>query len=69
MNTLEVFGSILALKMNTDKTKVIWIGRKDKLSSNYNLILGREEFDLLGITYILNLKQTTNINDEKAIIK
>ena len=50
LNTLEVFGSISGLKLNTDKTKVIWIGRKkyskDKLSSTYNLIWGSEEFDL-----------------------
>ena len=27
-NTLEIFGTISGLKMNTDKTKVIWIGRR-----------------------------------------
>ena len=28
LNTLEIFGSISGLKMNTDKTKIIWIGKQ-----------------------------------------
>ena len=28
LNILEIFGSYSGLKMNTSKTKVIWIGRK-----------------------------------------
>ena len=28
MNTLEVFGSLSGLKMNSDKTKVKWLGAK-----------------------------------------
>ena len=28
LNTLEVFGNMSGLKMNKDKTKIIWIGRK-----------------------------------------
>ena len=59
--------------MNSDKTKVIWIGRKkfskDKLSSIYNLTWGDEEFDLLGLTFNINLQLTTIINYQKAIIK
>ena len=73
LNTLEVFGTISGLKMNTDKTKVIWIGRKkhskDKLITNYNLIWGEEEFDLLGITFNVNLELTTTKNYQKAQIK
>ena len=50
LNTLEVFGSMSGLKINSDKTKVIWIGRKnfseDKLNTEYNLIWGEDEFDL-----------------------
>ena len=73
LNTLEVFGTISGLKMNTDKTKVIWIGRKkfskDKLNTNYSLIWGDEEFDLLGITFNVNLNLTTIKNYQKAQIK
>ena len=28
LNTLEVFGNFSGLRMNREKTKVIWIGRK-----------------------------------------
>ena len=28
LNTIEMFGSMSGLKMNTSKTKIIWIGRK-----------------------------------------
>ena len=27
-NTLEIFGSLSRLKVNTEKTKIIWLGRK-----------------------------------------
>ena len=70
LNTLEVFGSISGLKMNCDKTKVIWIGRKkyckDKLISKYNLLWGEEEFDLLGLTFNVDLHLTTLKNYQKA---
>ena len=70
LNTLGVFGTTSGLKMNTDKT---WIGRKkfsqDKLNTNYNLIWGDEEFDLLGITFNVNLNLTTIKNYQKAQIK
>ena len=59
--------------MNTEKTKVIWIGRKklskDKLISKYNLIWGSEEFDLLGITFNVDLNLTIIKNHQKALIK
>ena len=73
LNTLEVFGSISGLKMNCDKTKVIWIGRKkyckDKLLSKYNLLWGEEEFDLLGLTFNVDVHLTTQKNYQKAIVK
>ena len=34
LNTLELFGSISRLNINTDKTKVTWIGKKDILKIN-----------------------------------
>ena len=34
LNVLEVFGSISGLKMNRDKTKIIWIGAKKILTMN-----------------------------------
>ena len=73
LNTLEVFGTMSGLKMNTDKTRVIWIGSKkyskDKLNTDYNLIWGNEEFDLLGITFNVDLILTTIKNYQKAQVK
>ena len=34
LNTLKLFGSISGLKINTDKTKVTWIGKKGILKIN-----------------------------------
>ena len=31
LNTLEIFGSLSGLKMNSSKSKMIWIGRKKTL--------------------------------------
>ena len=48
---LEIFDSMSGLKMNTMKTKVIWIGRKkfskDKLKVNTIFEWGTTEFNLL----------------------
>ena len=48
LNMLEIFGNFSGLKMNMEKTKVIWIGRKcyskEKLNVNYNLQWGSHEF-------------------------
>ena len=73
LNTLETFGSISGLKMNCDKTKVIWIGRKklckEKLKATINLDWGATVFTLLGITFSTNLHEMIEINFQKAIIQ
>ena len=73
LNTLEIFGSMSGLKMNTDKTKIIWIGRKkfsrDKLSVSVKLHWGETEFTLLGITFSVTLKNMPQINYDKALLK
>ena len=60
LNTIEIFGSISGLKMNTTKTKV-WIGRKkycrEKINTSFNLEWGSTTFDLLGITFSVNLNE------------
>ena len=47
------------LKMNMEKTKVIWIGRKcyskEKLSVNYKLQWGNTHFSMLGLKFPTNL--------------
>ena len=42
---------------------------KDKLISKYNLIWGDEEFDLLGLTFNVDLKLTTMKIFQKTLIK
>ena len=54
LNTLETFRTYSGLKMNTEKTRVIWIGTKkhskEKLMDK-GLLWGCTHFDLLGIKF------------------
>ena len=47
--------------MNTEKTKIIWIGRKkfskDKLKVTAQLKWGETEFTLLGLHFSVNLHE------------
>ena len=71
LNTLEIFGSYSGLKMNTSKTKVIWIGRKkyskDKLQISVNLDWGTTHFNLLGIIFSVDLNEMITLNYSKAL--
>ena len=66
LNTLEIFGSISGLKMNTEKTKIVWLGRKkhsrEKIETNYNLLWGTTEFCLLGINFHVDLFKMSETN-------
>ena len=37
INTIKLFGSFSRLKMNTNKTKVVWIGRKKHIVEKLNV--------------------------------
>ena len=71
LNTLEVFGSISGLVMNTEKTRIVWLGRKkhskEKLITKYNLLWGTTEFRLLGINFHVDLTKMTDINLKDSI--
>ena len=71
LNTLELFGSFSGLKMNTSKTKVIWIGRKkhmvEKLNVNSKLQWGTDRFNLLGIQFSVDLELIPSLNYNKAM--
>ena len=71
LNELEIFGNLSGLKMNKDKTKVIWIGRKkfskDKLKTTPQLTWGDTTFTLLGLTYSVNLVEMIPLNYDKYI--
>ena len=66
LNVIEIFGNISGLKMNTTKTKVIWIGDKrhstDKLPVSYRLEWGTTTFNLLGILFSVNLDDIPILN-------
>ena len=73
LNTLEVYGNISGLRMNKEKTKLIWIGRKrhckEKLNVNAHLEWGSTEFTLLGIDFSTNLEVISEINYKKVLEK
>ena len=61
LNTIEIFGTYSGLKMNSDKIKIIRIGRKKfskkKLNTSLKLFWGESAFDLLGLTFTVDLDQ------------
>ena len=71
LNVLEVFGNMSGLKVNTDKTKLVWIGKKryskDKLDVGKDLIWGASDFTLLGIKFTVDLSNMIELNYLPAI--
>ena len=71
LNTIEIFGSLSGLRMNSEKTKVIWLGSKkysrDKLVTDHNLQWGLTNFDLLGIKFDICLSKMIDINLKNAM--
>ena len=73
MNTLEIFGNISGLKLNTEKTKLVWLGEKrhsqDKIETNYSLEWNVTEFRLLGVTFSVDLNNMSKLNFDPLIEK
>ena len=73
LNTLEIYGNLSGLKMNKEKTKVIWIGRKkhskDKINVTTDLDWGCTNFTLLGIEFSTNLSLIPERNYTKTLEK
>ena len=71
LNVLEIYGSMSGLKMNSDKTKIIWIGRKkfskEKYVTDIKLTWGITDFELPGIKFTVSLNDITQINFNPAI--
>ena len=61
------------LKVNTDKTKIIWIGKKryskDKVEGVADLAWGTTEFNLLGIEFSVDLEKIIELNYNLAYTK
>ena len=68
---IEIFGNISGLRVNTEKTQIVWIGKKkrvkDKLKVNKELHWGSECFSLLGVNLSVNLQQIPSLNYEPAL--
>ena len=66
LNTLEIFGSLSGLKVNTEKTKIIWLGRKkhsrDKFEIKQQLDWGTTKFMLLGLNFSVDIDEIPLIN-------
>ena len=73
LNTIEIFGSFSGLKMNTTKTKVVWIGGKkhsrDKLNITSKLEWGTNSFKLLGLQFSVDLEKVPSMNYTCALEK
>ena len=66
LNTLEIYGTMSGLKMNKEKTKIIWIGRKrfskEKLKVSVDMEWGASQFTMLGLDFFTNLNKNQNQN-------
>jgi len=71
MLVLKFYGRISGLNINTDKTKVIWIGsRKNSqliICPEYNLSWENDIFTVLGVKFSTNLNEIVNINYDSKI--
>ena len=73
LNTLEIFGNMSGLRMNKDKTKMIWIGRKrfcrEKLNISVDLNWEDTDFTLLGLKFSTNLSKLLQVNYDSVLCK
>ena len=75
LNTLEIYGSISGLKVNTEKTHIAWIGKKkhskDKIYSQNHTWETVTEFKLLGIYFSVDLGRCmeANYDNKKSEIR
>ena len=73
LNILEIFGDISGLKINMEKTKLIWIGSEisstQKLKVSHKLQWGENIFNLLGINFSNDLNMLPILNYQNAISK
>ena len=73
LNILEIFGDISGLKINTEKTKLIWIGSEisstQKLKVSHKLQWGENIFNLLRINFSNDWNMLPILNYQNAISK
>ena len=73
LNELSDFAKISGLRVNFDKTQVVWIGIKkyssQTIKTKWKLNWGRPDFKLLGIHFHVDLDKMNKINNDEKIIK
>ena len=71
LNTLEIFGSYSGLKVNTDKTQIVWIGKKknckDSILVGHRNFSTISQFKLLGIDFSVDLDKCVKTNYDRKI--
>ena len=69
LNILDIFGSLSGLKVNKEKTKIIWIGKKRNCKTV--LLKGlhwvSSHFNLLGLTFSTDLHSMMDLNFESKL--
>ena len=65
LNVLEIFGTLTGLKVNCEKTKLIWLGSEknssEKLEVKGNFEWGTTHFTVLGLQFSTNLSLIPDI--------
>ena len=73
LNTIEIFGTISGLKMNTSKTKLFWKGRKkyskEKINTNYKFEWGATDFSFLGREFSVEITKIPEMNYSNVVSK
>ena len=65
LNTLEIFGSISGLKVNTDKTQIVWIGKKKHCKEKLGSLKFQWDvlnFNMLGLILSVDLEKCNDLN-------
>ena len=70
---LDYFAKISGLRINFQKTQVIWIGSKrysnDRLGDKYGVQWGKTRFCYLGIEFDVDLTEIVRLNYDKKLVK
>lgn len=73
LKVLTQFSEFSGLKVNFDKTQVIWIGKKkfstETIKTRWKLSWGKINFKLLGIIFHINIEEMIKINYEEKLNK
>ena len=72
LNVLEIFDSVSGLRVNTEKTQVVWIGKKKRCNEKLlklNLNWDTTQFNVLGLSFSVDLLDCTEINFSNQIVE